>query len=173
MERRLLLTSYSVPGSGGAATAGYRLFEMLRRDGIDASFVNLIEEQDAGYLRYTFGPSLGNPRGLADVHSCFLGRPLFHPDPRHEVVVAKLEELAPDLVLGIDFIGALLASHAAPEIPMVYLTAGCSQLLELIARGAVPDGISLSRFMDGARPLRLHPKELETVARAFGRRRER
>lgn len=166
MKHRLLLASYSVPGSGGAATAGYRLFQMLRREGVDAAYVNLIDQQDAGYLRYTFGESLGNPRGLDDVHNCFLDHPLFHPEPRHDVVVSTMRELAPDLVLGIDFIGALLSKHAAPEIPMVYLTAGCSQLLELISRGRVRDGISFSRYMNGGLPVRPHGTELETVQRA-------
>jgi hypothetical protein len=55
------MSCYGRPATGGAAAASYRLFEHLQRDGLDVTYLNLIDEEDMGYFNYRFGESVGNP----------------------------------------------------------------------------------------------------------------
>jgi hypothetical protein len=77
MGKRIVLGSYEVPGWGGSSTVLYLFFERMQRDGLDVSYVNLVNENDRTFLRRLFGCSVGNPHSLANVHTCILEEPLW------------------------------------------------------------------------------------------------
>jgi len=165
MSRKILLGCFEVPGWGGANTSAYGLFEAMREGGLDVHYLNLIGEQDAGYYRYVFGNSLGNPRQLASVHNCFLNGPVYAPHPELD---ALIQDLAPDLMIGVGFIAALLMKRAAPDTKMVFLTSGCQQMKDAIIRGKVKDFLSQEKLIERAvaRPDISSVEEREAVALA-------
>jgi hypothetical protein len=55
MDKKILLGCYEVPGYGGVNTAGYKLVEMMQRDGLDVCYLNLIHEREADYFKCMFG----------------------------------------------------------------------------------------------------------------------
>lgn len=134
MAKRILIGSYEVPGYGGASTVAYRLFEDLQNQGFDVSFVNLIGQDDAPYLRVMYGDTLGNPRGLANVYTVFLERALFYPSPAHEKISQLIESLAPDFLLGYGFIAALLLKSSAPDKRLIFVTSGCDQAKQALVQ---------------------------------------
>src|SRR5262245_8920359 len=77
MSVQLLVGCFEVPGWGGAATFSYTLFDRMQQEGRSVAYVNLVADDDAAMLRDLFGGAVGNPRSLADVHTCVLERPLF------------------------------------------------------------------------------------------------
>jgi glycosyltransferase involved in cell wall biosynthesis len=165
MGQRILLGCFEVPGWGGASTSAYKLFEFMRDSGLEVHHVNLISEEDSDYYRYTFGGALGNPRQLAAVHNCFLAGPVYSPHPE---LTTLIRDLAPDLLLGVGFIAALLMKRAAPETKLVFLTSGCQQMKNAIIRGKVSDFLSQEKVMECAvlPPSISSLEEREAVARA-------
>jgi glycosyltransferase involved in cell wall biosynthesis len=147
MGRKILLGCFEVPGWGGASTSAYKLFEFMRDSGLEVHYINLISEEDSDYYHYTFGGSLGNPRRLAAVHNCFLAGPVYSPHPE---LVTLIRDLAPDLLLGVGFIAALLMKRAAPETNLIFLTSGCQQMKNAIIRGKVSDFLSQEKVMECA-----------------------
>jgi glycosyltransferase involved in cell wall biosynthesis len=145
VTRRILLASYEVPGYGGASTASYRLLDVLRASGLDVVFVNLIDEQDGEFFRHVFGPSYGNPRGLDAVFNCHLSGRLYGDHPELETL---LEQQAPDVMIGIGFIAALLLARAGHGRKLVFLTSGCQQTKNAIMRGNARDYLDVKREMD-------------------------
>ncbi|MGH7801671.1 MAG: glycosyltransferase [Thermodesulfobacteriota bacterium] len=141
MSKRILLGCFEPPGYGGAATAAYKLFEMMQDDGFDVCYLNLIEEQDADYFRYVFGENLGNPKGLHNVYSCSLNGPNYIP---HQELVDLINYMSPDILVGIGWIAALLMKRAAPEKRSIFLTSGCELVKDNISIGKVKDFISLN-----------------------------
>jgi len=159
---RVLLGCYEVPGYGGAATASYRLFERMQRDGLDVAYLSLIGEDDAAYLLYRFGESVGNPRQLANVSNCVLGETLFAP---HPALAERIREHAPDVLLADDFIAALLMKRAAPERRLIFMTAGLSQVTQYLAGRCSTQPFTLPEFLRRARGgLKVfHAREREAV----------
>lgn len=149
MRRRVLIGCYEVPGYGGASTASYCLFELLREEGVDAAFVNIVDEEDADFYPFVFGPGWGNPRGREGVHNCVLGTRLWRAHPE---LAALVDEIAPDVVIGVGYIAAVLLKRAAPARPLVYLTSGCQQAKDAITRGRARDCLEIERAI--ARGLR-------------------
>lgn len=145
MTRKILLASYEVPGYGGASTASYRLLDFLRASGYPTSFVNLIDEQDAEFFRYVFGPSVGNPRSLENVHNCELAGRLYGPHPE---LTRLVDEIQPDVMIGAGFIAALLLARAAPSGPLVFLTTGCQQLKNAIMRKRVSSYLDVKKEIE-------------------------
>ena len=162
MRRRILIGCYEVPGYGGASTASYRLVELLRAQRFDAALVNLIDEQDAGFFEYVFGPAYGNPRGLSDIHNCVLAGPLYYPHPE---LADLIDAIAPDVMIGVGFIGALLLKRAAMNRPLAYLTTGCQQVKDAVMRGVVRDYLTVKGQMERGmrRPHITSPQEREAV----------
>ncbi len=168
MGKKILFGCYEVPGYGGASTASYRLFEIMQKDGLDVSYLNLIEEQDVDYYRYVFGENFGNPKRLANVYNCVLNEPLF--DPHHELSV-RISGLSPDIFLGIGYIAALLLKRAAPEKRLIFFTTGCEQAKNNIATNrfdrltSEKDAITLSEFIHRVKgsPTLFHKLEKITV----------
>ena len=129
MHRKILLGCYEVPGYGGASTSAYRLFHKMQRDGHDVHYVNIIDGADDVYFRYVFGPSVGNPDLLDNVHNCVLRGP---PFAEHPELAQHIESLAPDLLVGDGFIAALVMKRAAPHRRLVFLPSGCRQVTSYI-----------------------------------------
>lgn len=165
MGRKILLGCFEIPGWGGASTSAYKLFELMRDSGLEVHYVNLISEEDRDYYRYTFGGSLGNPRQLTAVHNCFLKGPVYSPHPE---LVTLIQDLAPDLLLGVGFIAALLMKRAAPETKLIFLTSGCQQMKDAIIRGKVHDFLSQEKIIERAvaRPGISSLEEREAIAGA-------
>ncbi len=137
MAKKILLGCYEVPGYGGASTVAYCLFEDLQKQGFDVSFVNLIGQEDAAYLRVMYGDALGNPRGLANVYNIVLERAPFFPSPAHEKLSQLIASLAPDFMIGVGFIAALLLKSSAPDKRMIFITTGCDQAKQALVEKRV------------------------------------
>ena len=109
MTRRFVIGSFQVPGYGGAATVGYQIFESLQQRGFDVRFLNIVAHREAAYLRRHYGAKLGNPNNLPGVRTHFLQGPTYDAEPE---LGALLDDLAPDVLMGVDFIAALLLKRA-------------------------------------------------------------
>ena len=141
MSKRILLGCLEPPGYGGAGTSAYKLFEMMQDDGFDVCYLSLIEEQDEDYYRYVYGENFENTKCLANVYDCVLSGPLFYPHPR---LTDLINDLSPDVLIGIGYIAALLMKQAAPEKHSIFLTSGCQRVKDYMTVGKVKDFISLS-----------------------------
>jgi len=162
MGKRILIGCYEVPGYGGASTAGYDLSEMMQEDGFDVHFVNLIEEQDKEYFAYMFGPDCGNPRFLANVYNCVLNGALLSPHPE---LTCFMNEVDPDILLGIGWIAALLMKRASPQRRLIFLTTGCEQVKSYVVGKRRGDFFSQEDFKRRRRgsPKLFHEHEKEAV----------
>jgi glycosyltransferase involved in cell wall biosynthesis len=161
MGKKTLLGCYEVPGYGGASTAGYILFELMRKDGLDVHYLNIIHEEDVDFFRYMFGENFGNPKLLHNVYNCVLKRPLFTVHPELDSFIS---DLSPDSLLGIGYITAYLLKQACPQKRLIFLTTGCEQAKKCIGRKG--DAFSLNEYIRGAKgpPVGFHEREKETVA---------
>jgi glycosyltransferase involved in cell wall biosynthesis len=139
MEKRILFGCYEIPGYGGAATATYQLFRRMQEDNFDVHYLNLIDEQDAAYFAYAFGPRYGNPLSLDHVYNCVLEAPLYSP---HSELSELIKDISPDLMIGVDFIAALLMKRASPKTILIFMTAGCQQIKDAVTGRIVTDLIS-------------------------------
>lgn len=148
MSKKFLLGCYEVPGYGGASTVAYRMFEDLQTQGFDIAFVNLISGDTAPYLQAVYGSALGNPRGLANVHNVILERGPFHPSPAHEKLARLIETLAPDVLIGQDFIGSLLLKASAPGKRILFITAGSDQAKQALLNRRVANVTELLRRIE-------------------------
>jgi glycosyltransferase involved in cell wall biosynthesis len=162
MRRKYLLACYEVPGYGGASTAAYQLLQEMRGSGLDVSFLNLIDEQDAEYFRYTFGENCGNPANLPDVHNCVLNGPLYLPHPELTERIAGIE---PAVLIGQGFIAALLIKRAYPSAPLVFYTTGSLRMKDAIENNEVQDFLSQQKVMQKAisRPVVPSNEELQAI----------
>jgi glycosyltransferase involved in cell wall biosynthesis len=162
MNRKFLLACYEVPGYGGASTAAYQLLQQMRRSGLDVSFLNLIDEQDAEYFRYTFGEHFGNPARLQHIYNCILGEPLYAPHPGLADLIAGIQ---PDVLIGEDFIAALLLKRAFPSAPLVFYTSGSLLMKDAIERNEIKDFLAQERTIlkSAGRPVVPPNEELEAI----------
>jgi len=162
VSARILLACYEVPGYGGANTASYRLFEHMQRDGMDVSYLNLVDEEDACYLRYRFGDAMGNPRRLADVETCVLSEALFAP---HPALTRTIEAVDPAVIAADDFIAALLMKRAAFERPVIFMTAGMAQVVQYLAQRRRRGRFTIDELLRAARGglTVFHPREREAM----------
>lgn len=125
MSRHVLLATFETPGYGGGSSASYALFEQLQRDGVEVTYLNLIDADQEPFLRNTFGPAFGNPRGLANVHTCVLEGAFHRPQPR---LSALIRDIGPDVALCVGFIASLAVKQAAPETKVILHAAGCNSI---------------------------------------------
>lgn len=162
MARRILIGGYEIPGYSGT-TAAYQLFEIMLKDGWDAHYVNIIDQQDVDFFKYEFGKDFGNPKGLPNVH-CSL-QPALLDQPSSQLK-SLIEEISPDVSVGVGHIATLLLKRAAGNRTVVFLTHGCREMLEAIERGEVKDYLAQERkIVSGApRPAQIDRKEREAVA---------
>ena len=122
---RIAFGCFEVPGWGGLTTATYRLFETMLADGLDVHYVNLILEEELPRFQRLLGPGCENPRGLPNVHSCFLRGALHEPHPE---LAALIDDVSPDCMVGVGDISCYLMKRASPDRELVFLTAGCMQV---------------------------------------------
>ena len=134
MKKKVLLGCFEVPGWGGASTSSYKLFELMRAEGIEVSYINLIGHEDADFFRSVFGESVGNPKRFSDVWNCFLTAPLYE---RQRELEELIQRLSPDTMVGIGWIAALLMKRAAPGRNLIYLTSGCDQMKTYVEKYGV------------------------------------
>lgn len=149
MQRKITLGSIYVPGWGGPATEGYRLFELMQQQGMNVSFVNIIPDFLLEFFQQKFGDPPGNPQQLANVHNCIVeGRLTSDSMPFH--LVRLLDQLSPDVIVGKMWRAAFLLKRAAPQIPLIFLPSGSERLKMYIRRRMVKDFLSLPDFHDTA-----------------------
>ena len=148
MIGRVLMGCYEVPGWGGANTSAYSLFERMQQDGLDVHYLNIVDVQDAVFLRYLYGETCGNPKLLDDVHTLVLDESLFSAHPR---LAETIEGLSPDVMVGDGYIAALLMKKAVPKRPLVFYTAGCNQVTSYLAGRRRWGTFSLDEFLQHAR----------------------
>lgn len=156
-----LHASFDAPAWGGAATTAYVQFERRQRDGADAHYVNLVADADAAMLQRRFGPGFGNPRRLANVHTCRLVDPWWRP---LEALARLAEVVRPDLIVAHGFIAAALLRMAAPGVPLAFLTTGSRQVKRLVAAGAVRDFADFARLVARGVTFDLPPNDQERQA---------
>lgn len=144
MSKKILLGCFEVPGWGGASTSSYKLFELMRNDGMEINYLNIVAEKDADYFRYLFGEKIGNPKDLENVHNCFLEGLTFHPQPELEKLINKND---PDIIVGVGWIAALLMKREAPNRKLIYVSSGCDQVDKYIIRKEWSDFISLYNYI--------------------------
>ncbi|HEY3999890.1 MAG TPA: hypothetical protein VGO93_13535 [Candidatus Xenobia bacterium] len=159
----VVLGCLEVPGWGGASTSAYQLYQVLRNRGVDVRYVNLIDESQRDFFRYTFGSDMGNPRHLPSVHNCCLQGPMYGEHPE---LGRLLSELQPTVILGVGFIAALLLRRASPSTPSVLLTTGCQQMKDALVERQVHDFIQHEATLRHSmlRPRISTPEEREAVA---------
>lgn len=144
MRPRLLLGVTEAPSVGGSSTATYDLFRRMLRDGYDAHYVTLIDQDDAAYFQFVFGGDLGNPGGLSNVRQCWLRGYLDDPHPELSELVATLD---PDAAIGFGFLATLLLKNAAPTRRTVFVTGTCRQAQDYVTSGRAQDAIALGRAL--------------------------
>lgn len=142
--KRILISCYEIPGYGGANTASYQLFHIMQQEGYEVHYVNLIDEQDDAFFEFTFGSNYGNPLSLPQVHNCALKGVLYGPHPE---LTTLIDSITPDVMVGVDFIAALLLKRAVPKIPLIFLTAGCQQVKDAVTGRIVNDLITQERIV--------------------------
>jgi len=162
MSKKVLICCFEIPGFGGASTSHYGLFELLQKDGLDVSYLNIISSEDEDYFKYTFGNSFGNPKSLNNVYNCVVKGNLydFHPE-----LVELAKKLNPDIIMGVGFIAAHLMKRSVPDKKLIFFCCGCDQVNQYIKEGIVRDAISLTKFLQKSKrpPVILNNKEKEAV----------
>src|SRR5262249_43063988 len=125
MKRRVVIASYGVTGFGGASTSMYALYQKMRRDGLDAHLVNLVDEFDVPYVQYTLGAHYGNPKLLPGVHNHVLARPRGRRD---DGLARLVDDISPDVILAHGDVAAVSLKRAVPDARVVYSASGCHQI---------------------------------------------
>lgn len=156
----ILIGCFEVPGWGGAATSGYRLFERLQRDGHDVAFLSLVERRDVSFFRFVFGDGFGNPDGLRDVHVAVLEEPLPGPQP---ALRARLDALGPSVVVGRGHVASRLMFGATPGAHHLYMTTGSATAKLAVGRRLATDHRDLLARLDRAAPLPVSAMERQAV----------
>jgi hypothetical protein len=160
MKRKILIGCFEVPGWGGASTSSYKLFETLQSGGLEVNYVNLIALEDGDFFRGLFGDRVGNPKQLSEVWNCFLKEPTYN---RHSELEDLIHKLAPDIMVAVGWIAALLLKRAAPRKNLIYLTSGCDQMKAYVEKYAT-DFLSLARQNGNSEIRPLAPSLLEKEA---------
>ena len=112
MGKKILIGCPSVPGFGGASTSAYSLFKRMQADGVDVTYLNLIDENHEPAYRSSFGNRMGNPEGLENVYRCTVRRPFGAPQPE---IAKRLIAVKPEVVLGVSQLAAYLLKPARPD----------------------------------------------------------
>jgi len=161
---RILVASFDAPGRGGAATSSYQLFARMQRDGRDVHYLALVDARNEARCRRQLGPDFANPRRLADACYAILQRPL---GAAQTAVATALGRVRPDVVLAVSHLAAVTARRAAPEVPLVLLTAGSAQVGAWLETHPEEDALSaLARLEAGEMLPRAHRHERYAMAQA-------
>jgi glycosyltransferase involved in cell wall biosynthesis len=164
MTARIVIGSLEVPGIGGNSTASYDLFTRMLSEGRDVHYVSLIAE-DPGYLSAAFGDSLGNPAGLPNVYNHYIE---VTDDDSQPKLARLIQSIAPDVLVGFGFPGALLFKRALKSARTVLVTGSCRQAAAWVTTGRATDAVDLRYRLQsmGRRPRILIPGERAAVEKA-------
>ncbi len=159
LNKRYLIGGYFVRGFGGASAAAYALFEKMQDDGFNVTYLDIYEEFDQAYYNDILAK---NQSRRPDAFGCCMQGPIFLDHPELEDCIS---EIAPDVMIGIGYISAFAMKKAAPEIPLVFLTSGCSQVKSYLGDAETPDAIALREMLlrDGKKAAYHHRREAEAV----------
>ncbi|HEX4936325.1 MAG TPA: glycosyltransferase [Gemmatimonadaceae bacterium] len=160
MNRRLLVACFEPPGYGGASTATYALFERMQGDGLDVSYLTLLDPGTEPFLHQTFGAGFDNPRQLANVRTHRLEGPFHQSQP---ALAAALRDAAPEVVLAVGYIAALAVKQAAPHLTVILFTAGCDQVDRYLPLYGDAVGVCAALQADRNPPLLFHAWERRAV----------
>lgn len=141
---RVIVCCFEIPTQGGAATSAYALFAKMKRAGLDAHYLNIVERTDLPYYLWTYGAGFGNPEGLPDVQTSIVERPFAAPQVGLADAIARI---APAVIVARGYIATLFAKRAAPERPVVFSTAGSRQAEFLIRYGRATQAIDLPALL--------------------------
>lgn len=159
-DRRILVACFETPGYGGASTATYALFERMQRDGLDVTYLNLVDAASEKFLRDTFGANYDNPRRLRNVRTHTLAGAFHQPQPK---LAHLLGEIAPDVVVAVGFIAALAVKQAAPTTHTIFFTAGCDQVDRYLRLFGDATGVCDAMRTGAEPPLLFHEWERRAV----------
>lgn len=161
---RILVASYGAPGRDGTATASHALFLRMRRDGLDARYLALIDEAHAESYRREPGADFASPRDLDAVGSVVVRRPLGGAQP---ALAAQLDAIAPQVVLAVSHVATDVVKRTRPELPVVFATAGVARAGAWIeANGGESARTLLERLARGERVEAEHACERRALERA-------
>ena len=159
-NRRILVTCFETPGYGGASTATYALFERMQRDGLDVTYLNLVDAASEMFLRETFGARYDNPRNLRNVSTHTIGGAFHQPQPKLAELIGVI---APDVVVAVGFIAALAVKQAAPATRTIFFTAGCDQVDRYLHHFGDATGVCDAMRVGAEPPLLFHEWERGAV----------
>jgi|GEM_PF-3006427 len=159
-NRRILVACFETPGYGGASTATYALFERMQRDGLDVTYLNLVDAASAMFLRETFGADYDNPRNLSNVHTHTIAGAFHQPQPE---LAQLIGDIAPDVVVAVGFIAALAVKQAAPATRTMFFTAGCDQVDRYLRLFGDAVGVCDAMRVGAEPPLLFHEWERRAV----------
>lgn len=142
LKKKIIIGCFYVPGWGGPATAGYSLFEMMQSEGLDVDYVNFIYEKDYDSLSMRFGDALGNPKALPNVHT-FIIDEVINLSFQNNSLNNFIENLCPDIIIGITWRTAFLMKQAAPHVHLIFLPSGSESLKAYIRKGQVKSFIDV------------------------------
>jgi len=154
VSKRILIGCNEIPGYGGASTSSYKLFELLQRDGLEVSYLNIINPKDEEFYLFGFGENYDNPRNLSNVSVGALNpESLSHTEELTRLIQAQ----RPDVMVAMSSLTARIMKQAAPNIPIIFFSSGCGQ-----AQG---DFLSLKNHLldSNYQPVLPHDDEKEAV----------
>ncbi|MDB4906546.1 MAG: hypothetical protein JWO05_1330 [Gemmatimonadetes bacterium] len=128
----MLLGVTEPPGYGGGASAAYGFFRRLCADGLDAHLLNMLDERDEAYYRFTFGEALGNTAQIPTVRPLLVHGLLTGSQP---AIARAVREVDPDLLVAFGYHAALLLCNAAGDIPVVFITQCCRLAQDHVSSG--------------------------------------
>lgn len=140
--KKILLLGCDVPGWGGAATVRHLMLERMQRHEVPVASLTLLLDLEEAYCRFVMGENFLDPVGLPDVH---LARMESEARGAHPDVAARIQAIAPDLILAFGLLAAHVALRTAPGIPVVLMTMGSQRLQELVEEGVVRDFLDFER----------------------------
>jgi hypothetical protein len=118
-----------VPNYGGANTTFYILFEIMQKAGWNIHYLNIVEQERLNFYRRAFGNSLGNPRGLPNVHN------ILFKNGHSSSLIDLIDAVQPELIIGKNFIAPHLLKKQRPDIETWFLPSICSQIRNGIYKG--------------------------------------
>ena len=118
-QKRAILAVLSHPDDETFGMGG--TLALYAKRGVDVHLVNIIDDMDEAYFRYVSGERMGNPHGLDGVHNCVLNQADFFANPSHTGLPGLLEEISPDIAIGVDCIPTLMLKNSRPELKVIFL----------------------------------------------------
>ncbi len=159
LNKRYLIGGYFVRGFGGASAAPYALFEKMQDDNVNVAYLDIYESFDREYYNDILA---GNQSRRSDAFGCCMEGPIFLDHPE---LAECIREIAPEVMIGVGYISAFVMKKAVPEIPLLFLTSGCSQVKSYLADAETPDAIAVREMLlrGGKKSAYHHRREAEAA----------